>query len=184
LKRESLDELIYLIFLTGSFVAINFPLCKNEHQERAMGQDTKAATKPSAADKRVLHRVNKAHVTGEQLMRLAEEVHLISEDERDLDGIMIQAISLFHDADLALSAQFRLRAMARIVTAGHLPGWAHTPQPDGSIRIETAIFDAAGQTPLQSDGPTEFKFSRATLLRKAFQLAKPRRDRISRRRGD
>ncbi len=140
-----------------------------------MRESNKESRKPSAGDRRVLRRVNKACLTGEQLMELAEKVHLLKEDKRDVDGVMITAISLFHEGDVALSAQYRLRALAKIITAGDLPGWAHTPRPDGSIMVETAIFDAAGQTPLRFDGPTEFTFSRTALLRNAFQLAKPRK---------
>lgn len=120
----------------------------------------------------MLSRINKAHIPGLQLMQFSKEVYKLEPDDRTFEGITVTAVSFFDgDPDYVMSAYFRMRALAEIVSSGRLPGWTKTPQSDGSIMTHPALFDAAGQAPLQSKGDN-FVFNRAIFLKRAFQLAK------------
>jgi len=73
-----------------------------------------------------------------------------------------------------MSAIFRMEALARIINQGRLEGWTKPPDKNGMSLTNTALFDAAGQLPLRII-KDRFEFSRATLLKKVFQIAKPQK---------
>ena len=127
----------------------------------------------SQYERRLLQRINKEHIPGDQLRRFADEVHQLNQGEGTFEAMSFVALRLFDaNPDRMISAHFRVVALAKIVSGGSLPGWTRTPQPDGSIMTHSTLFDAAGQVPLRLKGDVFF-FSRAILLKKSFQLAKP-----------
>lgn len=122
--------------------------------------------------RKILLRINKAHIPGVQLMQFSKEVHRLEPGDQTFEGITVTAVRFFDgDPDHVMSAYFRMRALAEIVSSGRLPGWTGIPQPDGSVMTHPALFDAAGQAPLQSKGDN-FVFNRAIFLKRSFQLAK------------
>jgi len=119
---------------------------------------------------RMLRSMNSAKIAGSELMQFAEEVHRLKPEDLDFEGRTITAIKLFGGSDRAMSACFRMEALAKIISEGRLPGWTK-PGESGSTMTHTALFEAAGQVPLRLVNE-RFEFSRSALLKKAFQLAK------------
>jgi|SRR5271157_3469901 len=130
----------------------------------------KTARKKGGDDVALRH-VNQTPISGDDLMKYADEVHGLEEGLRDFEGRMIVAVRLFGDADKAFSVYCRMGALAKIVSSASLPGWAQEPKEDGSIGVNEALFHAAGQARLKAEG-NDLVFVRSNLLRKAFQIAK------------
>ena len=120
---------------------------------------------------RMLRDINGTRFTGSELMEFANEVHRLKPKDRDFEGRAITAIRFFENSDRAMSAMFRMEAFARIISQGRLEGWTKPGDKKGMALTKTVLFDAAGQVPLRII-KNRFEFSRATLLRKAFQMAK------------
>lgn len=92
-----------------------------------------------------LYRLNQTQLSGSRLMHFAEAVHSVPKVERDFEGIAITAIKFFSgDPDAALSAFYRMQALADIVTQG-VPGWAAKKNADGAIKTHPALFGQPGE---------------------------------------
>ena len=131
----------------------------------------KKGVRPSFTAK-MLRDINSTKLTGLQLMEFATGVHDLKPKDRGFEGRVIVAIQLFEgDSDKVMSAMFRMEALARIISRGRLEGWTKPADEKGMSLTKPVLFDAAGQVPLRII-KNRFEFSRATLLKKAFQLAK------------
>ncbi len=125
----------------------------------------------------MLRDINATKFTGAELMGFAKEVHRLDAEDRDFEGRAIIAIQFFGgDSKRVMSALFRMEALARIISQARLEGWVKPSQEKGMFLTNTALFDAAGQVPLRII-ENRFEFSRATLLKKVFQIAKPQKKR-------
>ncbi|MGA2464739.1 MAG: hypothetical protein ABSH06_10370 [Thermodesulfobacteriota bacterium] len=121
---------------------------------------------------KILRDINSTKLTGSELMEFANEVQRLKPKDRDFEGRTIAAIRFFEgDSDRVMSAIFRMEALARIISQGRLEGWTKPSEKKGMFLTNTALFDAAGQIPLRII-KNRFEFSRATLLKKVFQIAK------------
>lgn len=118
-----------------------------------------------------MRRLNQEQISGPRLRRFAEEFQSLPKVERDFEGQVIAAIRVFGaNADTALSAHFRMLALADLVKDG-LPGWANIANAEGAVMLHRAFLEAAGRAPLRWYG-NEIRFSRSSFLRIAFQEAK------------
>lgn len=133
----------------------------------------KKRRRPQNFTAKMLRDINSTKLTGSELMKYAKEVHKLKHP--DFDWRAITAIRIFENSDRAMSAMFRMEALARIISQARLEGWVKPSRKKGMFLTNTALFDAAGQVPLRIKDK-RFEFSRATLLRKVFQLAKLNRD--------
>lgn len=125
--------------------------------------------------RKMLRDINATKFTGSELMEFANEVNRLKPKDRDFEGRAITAIRFFDgDSDRAMSALFRMEALARIISQARLEGWTKPSEKKGMFLTNTALFDAAGQVPLRII-ENRFEFSRATLLKKVFQIAKPQK---------
>jgi hypothetical protein len=124
---------------------------------------------------KMLKRINSTRFAGSDLIEFATRVHRLKPKDQDFEGQVITAIRLFNDSDKVMSATFRMEALARIVSEGRLEGWTKPGNKKGMSLTNTVLFDAAGQVPLRIV-KGKFEFSRATLLKKVFQLAKLHKD--------
>ncbi len=104
-------------------------------------------------------------------MEFANEVHRLKPKDRDFEGRAITAIRFFENSDRAMSAMFRMGALARIISQGRLEGWTKPGDKKGMSLTNPILFEAAGQAPLRII-KNKFEFSRVTLLKKVFQIAK------------
>jgi hypothetical protein len=120
---------------------------------------------------KMLRDINSTKLTGAELMEFANEVHRLKPKDRDFEGRAITAIRFFENSDRAMSAMFRMEALARIISKGRLEGWTKSADEEGMSLTNPILFEAAGQAPLRIRG-NRFEFSRATLLKKVFQIAK------------
>jgi hypothetical protein len=134
-------------------------------------QKSKKKRKPRNFAAKMLRDINATKFTRSELMEFANEVYRLKPKDRDFEGRAITAIRFFENSDRAMSAMFRMEALARIISQGRLEGWTKPGDKKGMSLTRPVLFDAAGQVPLRIIG-NRFEFSRATLLRKAFQLAK------------
>jgi hypothetical protein len=124
---------------------------------------------------RMLRDINGTKFAGSELMEFANEVQRLNPEDRDFEGRTVVAIQFFNgDSKRVMSALFRMEALARIISQARLEGWVKPSQEKGMFLTNTALFDAAGQVPLRIIG-NRFEFSRATLLKKVFQVAKPQK---------
>ena len=126
---------------------------------------------PQSFTAKMLRDINATKFTGSELMECANEVHRLGPKYRDFEGRAITAIRFFENSDRAMSAMFRMEALARIISQGRLEGWTKPGDKKGMSLTRAVLFDSAGQVPLRII-KNRFEFSRATLLKKAFQLAK------------
>jgi hypothetical protein len=127
---------------------------------------------PQSYSTKMLKRINATRFTGAELMEFANEVHRLKPIDCDFEGRTIAAIQFFDgDSNRVMSALFRMEALARIISQARLEGWIKPSQEKGMFLTNTALFDAAGQVPLRII-ENRFEFSRATLLKKVFQVAK------------
>jgi hypothetical protein len=124
---------------------------------------------------KMLRRINCTKLDGWELMTFADEVHRLKPKGRDFEGQVITAIRLFNNSDKVMSATFRMEALAQIVSKGRLEGWTKPGDKKGMSLTNPVLFDAAGQVPLRIV-KDKFEFSRATLLKKVFQIAKLQKD--------
>lgn len=116
--------------------------------------------------------INATTLTGLELMGFADEVQRLKLKDRDFEGRAITAIRFFDgDSDRVISAIFRMEAFARIISQGRLEGWTKSADKKGMSLTNTVLFEAAGRVPLRIR-ENRFEFSRATLLKKVFQIAK------------
>jgi hypothetical protein len=120
----------------------------------------------------MLREINATKFAGAELMEFANEVHRLKPKDRDFEGRAIAAIRFFENSDRAMSAMFGMEAFARIISQGRLEGWTKLGDKKGMSLTNPVLFEAAGQVPLRIS-KNRFEFSRATLLKKVFQLAKP-----------
>jgi|GEM_PF-1160437 hypothetical protein len=134
-------------------------------------EKSKKKSRPQNFTAKMLRDINSTKLTGSELMEFANEVHRLKPKDRDFEGRAITAIRFFENSDRAMSAMFRMEALARIISQGRLEGWTKPGDKKGMSLTRAVLFDAAGQVPLRIIG-NRFEFSRATLLRKAFQMAK------------
>ncbi len=90
---------------------------------------------------------------------------------RGFEGHAIGWAQLFpRHAEQGESAFFRMEALARLVSAKPLPGWTKPGREGGLLTLEV-LFAAAAEEPVVLQ-KGEIAFSRSSLLRRAFQLAK------------
>jgi hypothetical protein len=122
---------------------------------------------------KMLRDINSTKLTGSELMEYAEEVHKLRDP--DFEGRAITAIRFFENSDPAMSAMFRMEALARIISQARLEGWVKPSLEKGMFLTNTALFDATGEVPLRIR-ENRFEFSRATLLKKVFQVANLQKD--------
>jgi hypothetical protein len=121
---------------------------------------------------KMLRGINSTKLTGLELMQFANEVQRLKPKDRVFEGRVITAIRLFDgDSDRVMSAMFRTEALARIISQGRLEGWTKPGDKKGMSLTNPVLFDAAGQVPVRII-KNRFEFSRATLLKKVFQVAK------------
>ena len=127
-------------------------------------------------DARVIQRVNEDPPTREQMFAYVRACADLPRDERE-DYFVLHAITwaeLFPDhREQGFSAQFRLQALARLAAEGPpLPGWSepHNEQPGAHLTREALFAAAAVEPVIVRNG--EVVFDRASLLKRAFQLAK------------
>jgi hypothetical protein len=126
-------------------------------------------------DTKMLRRINSTKFAGSELMEFADEVHRLKPEHQDFEGRAFTALRFFKgDSDRVMSGMFRMEALARVASQGRLEGWTKPGGEKGVILTNTALFEAAGQVPLRII-ENRFEFSRATLLKKAFQIAKIRK---------
>jgi hypothetical protein len=121
---------------------------------------------------KMLRRINSTKFKGHELMEFANEVHRLKPKDRDFEGRIVVAIQFFDgDSKRVMSALFRMEALAQIISQGRLEGWTKPGDKKGMTLTNAALFDAAGQVPLRVIN-NRLEFSRATLLKKVFQIAK------------
>lgn len=105
-------------------------------------------------------------------MEFANEVDWLKPKDRGFEGRMVTALRFFKgDSGRVMSAMFRMEALARIISQGRLEGWTKPGDKKGMSLTNPVLFDAAGEIPLRII-KNRFEFSRATLLKKVFQIAK------------
>jgi hypothetical protein len=127
---------------------------------------------PQSFTAKMLRGINSTKLTGSELMEFANAVHRLKAKDRVFEGRVIAALRFFKgDHDRVMSAMFRLEALARIISQGRLEGWTKPGDKRGMSLTNPVLFDAAGQVPLRVI-KNRFEFSRATLLKKVFQIAK------------
>ena len=127
---------------------------------------------PQSFTTKMLRDINSTKLSGSELMEFATRVHRLKPEDRAFEGRVITAIQLFEgDSDKAMSAMFRMEALSRIISQGRLEGWTKPADKKGMSLTRAVLFDSAGQVPLRII-KNRFEFSRAALLKKAFQLAK------------
>ena len=127
---------------------------------------------PQSFTTKMLRGINSTKLTGSELMEFANEVHRLKPKDRVFEGKVIAALRFFKgDHDRVMSAIFRMEALARIISQGRLEGWTKLDDKKGMSLTNPVLFEAAGQVPLRII-KNKFEFSRVTLLRKVFQLAK------------
>lgn len=137
---------------------------------------TKRKRTPQDFTAKMLRGINATRFTGAELMRFANKVHRLKSKDRDFDGRVIIALRLFKgDHDRVMSAVFRMEALARIISEGRLEGWSKPGDKEGMSLSNPALFDAAGEVPVRII-KNKFEFSRATILKKVFQIAKLQKD--------
>jgi formyltetrahydrofolate synthetase len=125
---------------------------------------------------RMLREINATKFAGSELMEFAARVHRLKPRDRVFEVQVITAIKLFKgDSDKLMSAMLRMEALARIVSEGRLEGWAKPGNKKGMSLANPVLFEAAGQVAVRIVG-NRFEFSRATLLKRVFQLAKLHKD--------
>lgn len=134
----------------------------------------KKRRRPQNFTAKMLRDINSTKLTGSELMEYTEEVHKLKPKDRDFEGRAITAIRFFENSDRAMSAVFRMEALARIISQGCLEGWTKPADEKGMSLTNPVLFEAAGEVPLRII-ENRFEFSRATLLKKVFQLAKPQK---------
>ncbi len=128
--------------------------------------------RPHSYTARMLRGINSTNLAGSELMEFATRVHRLKPKDRDFEGRVITAIKLFKgDSDKVMSAMFRMEALARIISQDRLEGWVKPADKKGMSLTNPVLFEAAGQVPLRII-KNKFEFSRTTLLRKVFQIAK------------
>jgi hypothetical protein len=133
---------------------------------------SKKKRSPRSFTTKMLRGINATKFTGSELMEFANEVHRLKPKDRDFEGRAITAIRFFGgDSDRAMSGMFRMEALARIISEGRLEGWTKPADEKGMSLTNTVLFGAAAQVPLRII-KNRFQFSRATLLKKVFQIAK------------
>ena len=135
----------------------------------------KKERRPQNFTAKMLRDINSTKLSGAELMEYANEVHRLNPKDRDFEGRAITAIRFLENSDRAMSAMFRMEALARIISQARLEGWVKPSQEKGMFLTNTALFDAAGEAPLRII-KNQFEFSRATLLKKVFQIAKLQKD--------
>ena len=130
---------------------------------------------PQSFTTKMLRGINSTKLTGSELMEFANEVHRLKPKDRVFEGRVITALRFFKgDHDRVMSAMFRMEALARIISQGGLEGWTKPGDKKGMSLTNPVLFDAAGQVPVRII-KNRFEFSRATLLKKVFQIAKPQK---------
>src|SRR5215470_1156445 len=73
--------------------------------------------------------------------------------------------------EIAISAQFRILALACIVREGLLEEWVQRGNPDGIVLFHASLFMAAAVEPLIVIPPDRVGFDPASLRRNVLQLA-------------
>ena len=135
-------------------------------------EKTKKKRAPQSFTGKMLRDINATKFTGAELMGFASEVHRLKPKDRVFEGRVIAALRFFKgDHDRVMSAIFRMEALARIISEGRLEGWTKPGDKKGMSLTNPVLFEAAGQVPVRII-KNKFEFSRATLLKKVFQIAK------------
>lgn len=123
-------------------------------------------------DESILATINKMHIQGEELEKLAAETESFDREADKAAYLASVNLHILKDADRMLSGYFRIRALARVVSEEPLPGWVK--RRNGQTVLHPALYEAAAHLPLYiKEGA--FVFSVKALLRKTIQLAKARR---------
>jgi len=117
--------------------------------------------------------INAVHITLDDLLLASEEVHKLPPGDRDWEGRTHLMARLFSgEPDKALAIDARLTAMARLIRAGALPGWALPTAPDGSTQISEPVLLATATEPLIL-GEHDASFDRQSFVRRVLELATP-----------
>ena len=69
---------------------------------------------------KMLRDINATKLSGTELMGFANEVQRLKPEDRVFEGRVVVAIRLFNDSNKAMSAMFRMEALARIISQGLL----------------------------------------------------------------
>lgn len=122
--------------------------------------------------RRLMRRINRSCPPPDKMKAYAKACGKLPKRLRTFEGHAIMSAQFFPD-DLGQgqSAFFRMAALARLVSDKPLPGWTRPARHKGVLLTSDVLFAAAAVTRVVlRDG--EFSFSRASLLKSAFQLAK------------
>ena len=125
----------------------------------------------SEGTQRVIDRVNANPPTRKQMAAYAKACGKLPPEDRVFEVHVITWARLFpRSAEQGYSAVFRMKALARLLSEGPLPGWTELSR-DGALLTREDIFAAAAAEPvIQQD--SEVAFDRESLIRRTFQLAK------------
>ncbi|MEK6407709.1 MAG: hypothetical protein AABN34_12155 [Acidobacteriota bacterium] len=117
----------------------------------------------------LLKRINSTPVSKEEIFEVLTEIHELDEEERDWEGRAITIIRLHsEEPGKAESLQFRIEALARLITNEGTSGWT-LPLPNGAVATQHSVFSAAGVEPLiKKDGQLEF--DRERFFEKALEF--------------
>jgi hypothetical protein len=135
---------------------------------------TTTTTEELKGARRLLRRINQSAPDPETMKEFAAACGRLPKRLQGFEGYAILSGEYFRgELGQGQSAFFRMEALARTVSAQALPGWTKPARQRGVLLTHDVLFAAAAITPvLLKDG--QFCFSRAALLKSAFQLAKDR----------
>ncbi|WP_454828840.1 hypothetical protein [Pseudoxanthomonas wuyuanensis] len=117
--------------------------------------------------------LNAVIVTVADLRSASEAVHALLPEDRDWEGRLMAMVRLFPgNPDKGLAVEYRLVAMARMLEAGVLPGWATPEASDGSMLIAEPVWTATATEPIIL-GKHEARFDQRSFLTRVLSMAAP-----------
>ena len=124
-----------------------------------------------AGSRKVLERVNRISVTKKEILQFITELAKQEAGDRDFEGRTFLLARLHHgDPDKALSIEFRMEALARLLDGAEPEAWTLPPLPDGAVPTSEPVFAAAAvQQLIEVDGRPGFE--RGSFFDKVLELA-------------
>lgn len=121
------------------------------------------------SNKGVLQQINENPISPEEMEEYLRVMEKDGGEPSFERGIFIAMEVFGRDVQKCMSANMRMTALVKILKEESMPGWVKPRQPDGSYRVVSNLYIAAGQEPLVEDDGS-WGFNKESLLQHAFRL--------------